>query len=301
MSFLASMIRTGFKRSGMKKMFSLPQDELLKTIEKMNKKRPFFMPTDHDFRYEKRMVEGSPCLTIQHGEKPAKRAILFFFGGGMMIGPDKGDVLALKKICKETGYDAWFPFYPLCTDHCITETYKMAFECYRQMIGIYGAGNVSTVGFSSGGMLALGVAAHDNALGTPLPLPRHIVAISPGECPWNDAERARMKAQNATDVSIDYNFMASVETFMRHGETDVPLYMLAGSRGDYRGVEDIHFFYSKDEVLYGALPDYEDACKRAGVSYTVTARPGMIHCYCMFPFFREAKEDLAKIVEILKK
>ena len=110
-----------------------------------------------------------------------------------------------------------------------------------------------------------------------------------------------MKAQNVTDVSIDYNFMASVETFMRHGETDVPLYMLAGSRGDYRGVGNIHFFYSKDEVLYGALPDYEDACKRAGVPYTVTARPGMIHCYCMFPFFREAKEDLAKIVEILKK
>lgn len=40
--------------------------------------------------------------------------------------------------------------------------------------------------------LALGMAAHNSALGTPLPQPRHIVAVSPGEVPWNDAERLRM-------------------------------------------------------------------------------------------------------------
>ena len=44
--------------------------------------------------------------------------------------------------------------------------------------------------------------------------------------------------------------------------------MLSGSRGDFTGVGGIHFFYSADEVLYGALPDFEDACKRAGVDYT---------------------------------
>ena len=37
--------------------------------------------------------------------------------------------------------------------------------------------------------------------------------------------------------------------------------MLSGSRGDFTGVGDIHFFYSADEVLYGALPDFEEACK----------------------------------------
>ena len=35
--------------------------------------------------------------------------------------------------------------------------------------------------------------------------------------------------------------------------------------------------------------------------YTVSARPKMVHCYCMLPIFKEAKEDFAKIVEILKK
>lgn len=49
-----------------------------------------------------------------------------------------------------------------------------------------------------------------------------------------------------------------------------------------------------------ALPDFEAACKRANVPYTAFARPKMVHCYCMLPVFQEAKEDFAKIAEILK-
>ena len=192
-------------------------------------------------------------------------------------------------------------FIPSAWSYCITETYAMVYECYRKMIGLYGGGNVSTCGFSSGGVLALGIAAHNNAQPEPLPQPRHIVVVSPGEVPWNDAEKARMQALNERDVSIDYAFMVTVEKFMRHGCKNVPDYMLSGSRGDFTGVGDIHFFYSADEVLYGALPDFEEACKRANVPYTVSARPKMVHCYCMLPIFKEAKEDFAKIVDILKK
>ena len=82
-----------------------------------------------------------------------------------------------------------------------------------------------------------------------------------------------MQALNKRDVSTDYAFMVTVEKIMRHGCENVPDYMLSGSRGDFTGVGDIHFFYSADEVLYGALPDFEEACKRANVPYTVSARP----------------------------
>ena len=109
------------------------------------------------------------------------------------------------------------------------------------------------------------------------------------------------KHQELIQSCPEYAFMVTVEKFMRHGCENVPAYMLSGSRGDFTGVGDIHFFYSADEVLYGALPDFEEACKRANVPYTVSARPKMVHCYCMLPIFKEAKEDFAKIVDILKK
>ena len=300
MSIFASALRAAYKLSGAKKAFGLPEAEIRKVIDRQNRSRGVFTPTDRKAYYETITVNGFPCLIVRGDPKPSARAILYFFGGGMVIGPDKGDLPVMRKLMQATGCDVWFPFYPLCTEHCITETYDMAYACYRKMIELYGGGNVSTCGFSSGGALALGIAAHNNAQPDPLPQPRHIVAVSPGEVPWNDAEKARMQALNDKDVAIDYAFMVTVEKFMRHGQPDVPDYMLSGSRGDFSGVGDIHFFYSADEVLYGALPDFEAACKRADVPYTAFARSKMVHCYCMLPVFREAKEDFAKIAEILK-
>ena len=300
MSLGSALLRGAYKLSGVKKAFSLPEEELLKAIAKANRGRGFFMPADRKAVYEKKMVLGHPCLVVRAGKTLAKRAILFFFGGGMVIGPDKGDAAVLRKLCFGSDSDVWFPISPLCTEYCITESYAMAFECCREMIGIYGGGNVSTCGFSSGGALALGMAAHNSALGAPLPQPRHIIAVAPGEVPWNNEERARMLALNPRDVAIDYAFLAKGEKLMRRGRDDVPEYMLAPSRGDYAGTGDIHFYYSRDEILYGALPEFEAACDRAGVLYTVTARAGMTHCYCMLPHFREAREDFAQIVDYLK-
>ena len=301
MSIFTSALRAAYKLSGAKKAFGLPEDEIRRVIDKQNRSRGVFTPTDHKAHYETVTVNGFPCLIVRERSTPSERAILYFFGGGMVIGPDKGDLPVMRKLMRDTGCDVWFPFYPLCTEHCITETYDMVYECYRRMIALYGGGNVGTCGFSSGGALALGIAAHNNAQPAPLPQPRHIVAVSPGEVPWNDAEKARMQALNGSDVAIDYAFMVTVEKFMRHGQENVPDYMISGSRGDFTGVGDIHFFYSADEVLYGALPDFEEACKRANVPYTAFARPKMVHCYCMLPVFRDAKEDFAKIAAILKK
>ena len=300
-SAFAHLLRGIYKISGAKKAFCLSEDEIKKVIKKQNRHRGVFMPTDHKAYYEMIMVNGFPCLIVRENQRPSERAILYFFGGGMVIGPDRGDLPVMRKLMRDTGCDVWFPFYPLCMEHCITDTYAMVYECYSRMIEQYGGGNVSTCGFSSGGALALGIAAHNNAQPQPLPQPRHIVAVSPGEVPWNDTEKARMQALNEKDVAIDYAFMMTVEKFMRHGQENVPDYMLSGSLGDFSRVGDIHFFYSADEVLYGALPDFEDACKRANVSYTAFARSKMVHCYCMLPYFKEAREDFAKITDILKK
>jgi len=148
MSIFASILRSVYKLSGAKKAFALPEDALRKEIEKQNRHRGVFTPTDRKAYYETIAVNGFPCLIVREHPKPSERAILYFFGGGMVIGPDKGDLPVMRKLCRETGCDVWFPFYPLCMEHCITETYTIVYECYRKMITLYGGGNVSTCGFS---------------------------------------------------------------------------------------------------------------------------------------------------------
>ena len=85
MSIGASLLRGVYRLSGVKKAFALPEEQLLKAIEKANRGRGFFMPTDHKAHYEKRMVNGFPCLIVRAESKPSQRSILFFFGGGMAL------------------------------------------------------------------------------------------------------------------------------------------------------------------------------------------------------------------------
>lgn len=140
MSIFASVLRTAYKLSGAKKAFGLPDEEIRKVIDKQNRNRGVFTPTDRKAHYETVTVHGFPCLIVREHPTPSKRAILYFFGGGMVIGPDKGDLPVMRKLMQDSGCDVWFPFYPLCTDHCITETYDMVYECYRRMIALYGGG-----------------------------------------------------------------------------------------------------------------------------------------------------------------
>lgn len=301
MSLTANLINVCLKLSGIKKLFYLTDDEFLKKVEKMNKSRGFYMPKDNKAFYKEHDVLGYKCLIVQLEKKPAARSILYMYGGGMMLGPDKGDIDVIVKLAKKTGCDVWFPFYPLCPETCIDESYQMVFECYRQLIEIYGANNVSTCGFSSGGALALGIAAYNNAQSQKLPMPRHIVAVSPGEVPWNEEEIEIMKANSPTDNIVDYVFMARVEKFECQSRTDIPDYMIHISKGDFSGVDNIHFVYSEDEVLYGAKQNFIDACEKYNVKYTIRQRPGLFHCYPMLPYFKEAKEDFDELAEILKK
>lgn len=301
MSIGAKAINLACKLSGTKKLYSLPEQEFLCKVQKMNRSRGFFMPKDQKAHYEDEMIFGKyHCLKVMPSTTPAKCGILFFFGGGMILGSDKGDIDVARKLALQTGCDVWFPYYPLCIEHDIRENIEMGFECYRKMTVIYGGGNVSTCGFSSGGMLALAMGLYNNTLPQKLSMPRHIVAVSPGEVPCNDEEMKRMETLNATDYMVDCVFMAKVEKFMRHGKENIPDWMIHPSMGDYSDFPKINFYYSSNEVLYGARENFEAACKKYGVEYEMNARDGMFHCYCMLPYFKEGKEDFAKIVDVLK-
>ena len=47
------------------------------------------MPNDKKAVFKKHVVMGHECLIVQKAEKRAEKAILYFFGGGMMITPSQ--------------------------------------------------------------------------------------------------------------------------------------------------------------------------------------------------------------------
>lgn len=151
MSIFASILRTAYKLSGAKKAFGLPENEIRKVIDKQNRSRGVFMPTDCKAHYEMITVNGFPCLIVRENPMPSERAILYFFGGGMVIGPDKGDLPVMRKLMQDTGCDMWFPFYPLCTEHCITDTYDMKARAITASPAVRSASTRNRSAFRSSG------------------------------------------------------------------------------------------------------------------------------------------------------
>lgn len=155
--------------TGMKKLFRLPQDELLKKAEQMNRKRQFRMPKDTKARYADRMILDCHCLTMETQLQRSNRALLFLFGGGMLLGADNGDVNAARDIGRRSGRDVWLPYYPLCTGHSMLEATQMVYETYRQMLLEYEAAHIAILGFSSGAGLALDLITYINLRATSCP------------------------------------------------------------------------------------------------------------------------------------
>ncbi len=289
------------KASGMKKLFALPQDELLEKAGKLNQKRDFQIPTRKQFRYtEKKILGKYHCLKVETQPVSSKRALLFFFGGGYVIGPDDGDVKLAEKFGKASERDVWFPYYPLCTDHCVKEAFAMAYETYRQMLQEYAPQDIAFVGFSSGAALALGVCLHNNAQPQPLPMPGLVIASSPGSVPFSDEERQRMEQLFPKDILVDAVFMTTVRKIMEHGQ-QVPDYMLSGIQGDFTNFPLTHFYYGSNEVLYAEAPYFAKAFEKYGAICQFHIGKGLCHCYPSFDLYPEGKQAQQEIIGLLRK
>lgn len=299
MSIRYQVAKNVVKLTGMKKLFQLPQDELLKKAEQMNRKRQFRMPKDTKARYADRMIGAWHCLVMETQPQKANRALLFLFGGGMLLGPDNGDIKTARDMGRRSGRDVWLPYYPLCTDHSMLEATQMVYETYRQMLLKYKAENVAVLGFSSGAGLALDLITYINRQGNEVPMPGRMVLSSPGTCPADEAEFAAMQALNGRDVLVDSAYMQTAGLLMAHGDPDVPLELIHITRGDFTGAPLTHFYYGSDEVLAACAKPFAAAYDKAGAQYTLHIEPGMCHCYPMLTFFPEGKRAYEEIVGLL--
>ena len=299
LSIRFKIAKVAVKLMGMKKLFALPQDELLKKVEKMNETRGFRMTSRRGFGYEDRLINGSHCLKIRTGDAPSQCALLFLFGGGYILGPDDGDVKLAERMGAKSGRDIWFPYYPLCTRQSVKCAFDAVYAVYREMLREYAPENIAILGFSSGGALAIGVGLHNNAQPKPLPMPGLLIASSPGCVPMSEAEKQKMSALNKKDFIVDAGFMTTVRNLMEHGE-DVPAYMLAGTAGDFSNFPMTHFYYGGDEVLSVEAEYFAEAFEKYGAPCQIHIAPGMCHCWPSFSFYPEGKKAQREIIDLLR-
>ncbi len=279
------------------------KEEVLTKAAKMNaKNRHFIMPTDNKAHYTDHLIQGQyHCIEVDIEKKRRDKAILFVFGGGMILGSDKGDVGLSRKIAETTNSDVWFPYYPLCHEHDMLENVQMIFECYTKMLTFYKPENIVFLGFSSGGALILDLITYINELndsGSSIPMPGMLIPISPGSVPVIDAENTAIKALDKRDIMIPAAYMYTAREIMCHGR-EIPEKYLATAHGDFRRAPMTHFYYGSAETLYAFAPSYAESFRKAGAKCMIHVGKGMHHCFALQYFIPGCKPAFNEVMELI--
>lgn len=300
MSVKYEILKRVVKTAGLKKMWEgKSAAEIVAEKKKTNAKNYIPELKDSDFDIDKIQVMGFTVIRMKHKAK-AVHANLFIIGGGMVMAPRPDAVKKALRFARETGVDVYVPYYPLCTDYPLTKAYAMIHETYKEMLRDYDAENISVLGTSSGGNLALGIVPYINDGHDDTPMPGYILAISPGTCVETDEEWQRMLELDKKDVAIPASYMRTAVDIMRHGDLSVPEYMIWLQKADFTNCPQVTFVYGSEETLYACAPSFEKVMQKYGVDYEMIVGEGMFHCYPAFPIVKEAKEGWDKMVDLIR-
>ena len=300
MSVKYEILKRLVKIIGIKRMWAgKSADEIIEQKKKENKKNYIPDLNDPEFEINRINVMGFTVLKMIHKNR-VSCANLFIIGGGMVMAPRPDAIKKALQFAKETGNDVYVPYYPLCTDYPLTKAYEMIHETYKMMLTGYESDNISVLGTSSGGNLALGMIPYINDGHKDVPVPGHIIAISPGTCVENEEEWQRMLELDKKDVAIPAEYMKTAVDIMRHGDMTVPDYMIWLQKGDFTDCPRVTFMYGSDETLYACAPSFEKAMKKYGVNYEMIIGEGMFHCYPVFTIEKEEKKGWNQMVELAR-
>lgn len=301
MSFTYKILEKFVKLIRLKKIFLLPEDKILNYARRQNQKPSFKISDEEDLYFEDKIFL-SQRLIILHSKNKSPGAILYLFGGGYITNPDKRDLNLAKKICRETGKDVWFYFYPLCIENSIVKTYASTVKVYEEMTKTYNEEDkepLSLIGFSSGASLALGICLYINENKLDIRMPREIIASSPGGCLCDELDMDNLKKLNEKDIIVDYKYFETAKNIMTKGE-DVPDYMLYPFRGNFKDFPMTYLYYGSREVIYAFAPLFEKALKNYGIKYKIIVGQGLCHCYPLLSIFKEGRDAQEEIIKILK-
>jgi salicylate hydroxylase len=220
-----------------------------------------------------------------------KATVLHFHGGGYVLGTARSSVEYASRLSRALNGPCYTVDYRLAPEHPYPAAFDDAFSAYR---GLLAAGvDPSTVflsGESSGGGLALAVAAALRRAG--LPLPAGVIAI----CPLTDLTLSgpSVKAHSGDDPAANREMLSNLVAsyFQGHEPTDPMVSPLFAELAD---LPPVFLSAVEGEVLESDTTRFAQRARTAGANVTLKMVADSVHVFTLFPFLPETAETLEAI------
>ena len=236
-------------------------------------------------------LDGVSALRVVAARAGQKATVLHFHGGGYVLGSAKSSVEYASRLSHALNGPCYTVDYRLAPEHPYPAAFDDAFSAYR---GLLAAGvDPSTVflsGESSGGGLALALAAALRRAG--LPLPGGVIAI----CPLTDLtlRGPSVKANSGDDPAANRETLSNLVAsyFQGHEPTDP---MVSPLFADLADLPPVFLSAVEGEVLESDTTRFAERAKAAGANVQLKMVADSVHVFTLFPFLPETAETLEEI------
>lgn len=247
------------------------------------------------FRVEVDEINGRNIWTIRPKQNGSVKTLLYFHGGAYIHNIQKVHWQLIEKLIHETGVTVIVPDYPLAPQSTCVQTFSFMHSVYDTVLERFAPGDLSFIGDSAGGGLALALSQSLRNDGRPLP--QQLILLSP----WLD-----IGMDNPEIPSLDqFDKILGVRGLQMAGESyagdlDPRDYRVSPLYGNFDQLPKMSIFIGTHDLLLGDSRRLNTLLEAKGVSYNFFEYPKMMHVWTVIPALEEAKHSISQIVKVIE-
>jgi acetyl esterase/lipase len=245
-------------------------------------------PVDDDVSVEKISADGVAAEWIAAPDAAADKAVLFFHGGGFIIGSVSSHRELCARISRASGARTLLIDYRRAPEDPFPAALEDSLTAYRWLLaqGI-SPSSIVLAGDSAGGGLTVSSMVSLRDEGTALP--------AAGVClsPWVDLECVGKEPECEDQLITRHGLRTMGRLYLADTDPRTPL--ASPLYADIKGLPPLYIQVGTAEVLLDDAHRLADQAKEAGVEVTLDAWDELFHVFQLYPVLPEAGEALEKI------
>lgn len=253
---------------------------------------PVYMYNKYDIHFN--TFRGRKVWRISSKNASCERHILYFHGGAYVVNFTMPHWLYMGTLAERLNARVIAPDYPLAPEHHVKDVFDMIVPLYQKVLKDSGASNLTLMGDSAGGGMALALAQVLRE--KRIEQPAQIMLLSP----WLDVTMSNPLISQVDKKDAILNVRGLIDSGKQYaGDLEPRDPRVSPLYGSMAGLAPVTVFIGTHDVL---LPD----CRRlkiraeaAGNKISYYEYKGMLHDGMLYPI-PEAKDIRDKIVKILQ-
>lgn len=241
------------------------------------------------------VVIGSVCAEWIHSQrKDDGRTMLYFHGGGYVMGSCRSHRNVVAKFASASGISAVLFEYRLAPEHPFPAALDDALSVYAGLLERgYAASGIVFVGDSAGGGLCLATLLALKQRGLPLPAAAAVLS------PWTDLTCSGSSYARRDPLAPAGSWRTFAACYAGSEQVSKPL--ISPLFGDLAGLPPLLVYVGEQESMLDDSVLFADKARSAGVDIRLHVGRGMVHCYPAFaPMFPEAEAALQDIAGFIR-